>query len=255
MPVAPAPGPLPRHPRIRRPGSLGLGLLPALLLPLAAALPARAAETAVVQEILDGTELYIDQRQARVKEKATAPQQLSTQNSRGQIAFDSGAVGRINRFSQLKLGQGCFLISKGQILVSGRQSGCTRSARLSVRGTNYLIDVGENGESELSVLEGSVEVEALKEGEPTGKPATTVQAGQKVRLSPEGVILALLGLSTADYNSILSGPLFKGFRLPLPAWGKLESYLRGNVPGVRLPSLPISPPVPIGLPGVFPRLF
>jgi hypothetical protein len=235
---------------------VALGALPGLL----TALPARAAETAVIQEILDGNELYIDRKQARVKEKATAPQQVSTQNSRGQIAFPSGAVGRLNRFSLLRLGQGCFLIGKGQILVSGRQNGCTRSARLSVRGTNYLIEVGEDGEGQLSVLEGTVEVEPLKDGEPSGQPPTTVQAGQRVRLSAEGVILAILALSTGDYNAILSGPLFQGFQLPLPAYGSLESYLRSKVPGVTLPGLPVTAPslpapsapsLPIRLPRFF----
>ncbi len=214
--------------------------------------PVRAAESAVVQEILDGNELYIDGQMAKVKEKASAPQKMSTQNSRGQIRFESGAAGRLNRFSQLKLGQGCFLIEKGQILVSGKQSGCTRSARLSVRGTNYLIDVNDAGESEISVLEGSVEVEPLKEGEPTGQPATTVEAGQRLRLSAKGVVMAILTLTVGDYNNILGGPLFQGFRVPLPAYGSLEGYLRSRVPGVNLPSVPVSPP---SLPFSLPRFF
>ncbi len=214
--------------------------------------PVRAAESAVVQEILDGNELYIDGQMAKVKEKASAPQKMSTQNSRGQIRFESGAAGRLNRFSQLKLGQGCFLIEKGQILVSGKQSGCTRSARLSVRGTNYLIDVNDAGESEISVLEGSVEVEPLREGEPTGQPATTVEAGQRLRLSAKGVVMAILALTVGDYNNILGGPLFQGFRVPLPAYGSLEGYLRSRVPGVNLPSVPVSPP---SLPFSLPRFF
>ena len=112
---------------------------------LASAVPSSAAEnapsSATVQEILDGKELFIDSRQAAVKQKASAPQDVSTGNSRGQLAFATGAVGRLNRNSQLRLGDTCFLLSKGQILVSGAQSGCTRSSRLSVRGTNYLLEV------------------------------------------------------------------------------------------------------------------
>jgi hypothetical protein len=102
-------------------------------------LPLRAApepQTAVVQDILDGKELFIDQQQARVKQIAHAPQVISTGNSRGQLNFDSGAVGRLNRQSQLRLGSSCFVLDRGQVLVSGKQAGCTRSARLSVRGTN-----------------------------------------------------------------------------------------------------------------------
>ena len=97
-----------------------LSLLPILILlvgPALLTLPAAASESAVVQEILDGNELYIDGKTAQVKQKAVAPQKVSTQNSRGQIRFDSGAAGRLNRFALLKLGQGCFLVEKGQILV------------------------------------------------------------------------------------------------------------------------------------------
>lgn len=231
-----------------------LSFLPILILLVGQALgtlPAEASESAVVQEILDGNELFIDGKTAKVKQKATAPQKVSTQNSRGQIRFDSGAAGRLNRFALLKLGQGCFLIEQGQILVSGKQSGCTRSARLSVRGTNYLLDVSETGEAEISVLEGSVEVEPLVDGEPSGQPATTVEAGNKLRLSAGGVVLALLGLSVSDYNGILGGPLFRGFRVPLPAYGSLESYIRSRVPGANLPVPIRTPSLPFGLPRLF----
>jgi hypothetical protein len=71
-----------------------------------------------------------------------------------------------------------------------------------------------------------------------------VQAGQKLRLSAQGVILALLGLSSGDYDAILRGPLFDGFRLPLPNVGSLESYLRRYQPSVSLPvNLPSAPPL------------
>jgi hypothetical protein len=224
----------------------------ALLLLLAPALPAPAAETATVQEILDGNELFINQKQARVKARASAPELVSTRNSRGQLAFGSGAAGRLNRFSLLKLGSSCFLLEKGQILVSGPQNGCTRSARLSVRGTNYLIAAQDDGSSELTVLEGSVEVETLKNGEPSGEPVTTVEAGNTLRISPLGVIVSLLQLSAGDYASILSGPLFSGFEAQLPGFGALESYLRSHLPDVPLPSLPGVPSMPLSpvLPGV-----
>ncbi|MCT0223685.1 FecR family protein [Synechococcus sp. CS-1328] len=253
-------------------GLLGLGL---------AAPAARAAtETATVVEILDGKELFIQARPAKVNERARSPETVSTRNSRGQLRFDTGAVGRMNRFSQVRLGSRCFLLSQGQILVSGPQSGCTQSARMSVRGTNYVLNVAEDGQAELSVLEGSVAVEPLRTGESTdtdptstdpkatdpkakdptatessGVEPTIVEAGQKVKLSPQGVILTLLRLSAGDYNAIFAGPLFKGFTLPLPAMGSLESYIRGSVPGVTLPSVPVVPSVPslprFGIPGLF----
>ena len=220
---------------------------------------AQAAETAVVQEILDGKELYIDQRQARVKDKANSPQQLSTRDSRGQILFNGGAVGRLNRFSQLRLGSSCFLVDRGQVLVSGKQNGCTRSARLSVRGTNYVVEVNESGESEISVLEGSVEVETLRDGEPTGAPKSILEAGQRLRLSPLGLVLSLLKLEAGDYERILSGPLFRDYQLPLPGLDALRAHLESRFPGLNLlplPSLPLpslpTPPTPsFGIPRLF----
>ena len=225
------------------------GLAGALLLTLLPPLPARSAERAVIQEILDGDQLFVDGQKARVNQQATAPDDVSTKASRGALAFPGGAVGRINRFSRMRLGQSCFLLESGQVLVSGKAAGCTRSARLSVRGTNYLLEVDEQGESQLSVLEGTVEVEPLKDGIPTGSGPTTVQAGQKLRLSAQGVILALLSLSSGDYDAILRGPLFDGFRLPLPNYGSLESYLRRYQPSVSLPvNLPSAPPLAPSLP-------
>ena len=79
-----------------------------------------AADQATIQEILDGDQLFIDSRKARVRETAQTPQVISTGDSRGQLKFSSDAVGRINRQSLLKLGSSCFLLNKGQILISGQ---------------------------------------------------------------------------------------------------------------------------------------
>lgn len=233
-------------------------LAAALAAPLVATLPAGPAlaqqrqpasqspgQSAVVQQILDGKELYIDQQQARVKQQAKAPQLVSTGSSRGQLAFDSGAVGRLNRQSRLRLGSSCFVLDRGQLLVSGKQGGCTRSARLSVRGTNYVLEVNHAGDTDIAVLEGEVEVQPSRGEEPLPDTApTSLQAGQRLRLSPEGVVLALLSLSSGDYTTILTGPLFQGFNLPLPAQAALDSYLRSNLPSVPLPSVPSAPFVP-----------
>ena len=229
----------------RRLITLAAVLLSAAPLPALANPSAATTQSAVVQEILDGKELFIDQQQARVSQRAQAPQLVSTGNSRGQLSFSSGAVGRLNRQSQLRLGSRCFVLDRGQVLVSGKQSGCTRSARLSVRGTNYLLEVTEAGDTELAVLEGEVEVQPSRDGEPLAdQPPTTVQAGQRLRLSPEGVVLTLLALSSGDYRSILAGPLFEGFNLPLPAQAALDSVLRTYLPALPVPSLPVGPSLP-----------
>jgi hypothetical protein len=242
--------------------SRGTRCLLLMLVVLGWAGPAGAAETAVVQEILDGKELFIDQHQAKVQHKARAPQQLTTRNSRGQILFNGGAVGRLNKFSHLRLGSSCFLVDKGQVLISGNQNGCTRTARLSVRGTNYLIEVNEAGESDISVLEGRVEVERLEDGQQGASAPSILEAGQRLRLSPRGVVLALLKLEAGDYERLLNGPLFQGYRLPIPGAGSLEAHLKSRFPGLNLPlpiggsvlPLPQPPPRPVP-PFGLPRLF
>lgn len=213
--------------------ALALGLdAQVLLAPVAARQTPAAAGSAVIQEIIDGKQLYVDRRQARVRQKATSPEQVSTGQSRGQLGFDTGAVGRINRFSQLRLGSSCFLLSQGQILVSGNQSGCTRSSRLSVRGTNYIISLAADGSADISVLEGTVLLERLRNGESQGGNASPVQGGTMIRLSPTGELLSSRLLSPEEYRQIMNGPLFQGFSTPLPAMDALLSHLRSSFPGL-----------------------
>ncbi len=193
---------------------------------------ASPAGSAVVQEILDGPELFIERRQAHVQERAITPELVRTQNSRGQLGFAGGAAGRLNRFTQLRLGSTCFLLSSGQILVSGPQNGCTRSSRLSTRGTNYLVTLLDGGDSELVVLEGALEIQRLAEGRPLNEVPILVAGGNRVRLSSQGALLWQRPLTAADYAAILQGPLFKGFSAPLPGLAALEAFLQRRFPGV-----------------------
>ncbi|MCP9930793.1 hypothetical protein KBY82_08355 [Cyanobium sp. AMD-g] len=188
--------------------------------------------SAVVQEILDGRELYIEKRQAQVREKAVVPELVRTQNSRGQLGFAGGAAGRLNRFTQLRLGSTCFLLSSGQILVSGPQNGCTRSSRLSTRGTNYLVTLLDGGDQEVAVLEGSVELQPLADGRPLPGAPILVAGGTRVRLSSQGDVLWQRPLTADDYAAILRGPLFQDFTAPLPGMAALEAFVQRRFPGV-----------------------
>ncbi len=193
---------------------------------------ASPAGSAVIQEILDGNELFIERRQAHLREKAVVPELVRTQNSRGQLGFAGGAAGRLNRFTQLRLGSTCFLLNSGQILVSGPQNGCTRSSRLSTRGTNYLVTLLDGGEQEVAVLEGSVELQPLADGQPLAALPTLVAGGNRVRLSSQGDVLWQRPLTAADYAAILRGPLFQDFTAPLPGMAALEAFVQRRFPGV-----------------------
>jgi hypothetical protein len=210
-------------------------LAPALAVLAAAPLQAASPASAVVQEILDGDELFIEGRQAHLKDRARAPEQVRTGDSRGQLGFDTGAAGRLNRFSRIRLGSTCFLLRSGQILVSGRQSGCVRSARLSVRGTNYVIGLTSAAEAaEVIVLEGELEVQRLVDGVPSGDSPTRLREASRARLSADGRVLAVERLSRAAVQTLLEGPLFRGFRSRLPDGEALQRSLRRNWPGLSL---------------------
>ncbi len=213
-----------------RPGAVLAGLWAASLAwPLATQASPAAA---VVRQILGGEELYIEQRQAHVNEPAYIPERIHTRNTRAQLGFANGAAGRLNRFSQLRLGSSCFLLREGEVLVSGKQSGCTSSSRLSTRGTNYLLTLLESGEAEVTVLEGVVEVQRLVAGQATGEQAIAVEGGNRVRLSAEGTLVWQRALTAAEYAAILRGPLFEGFTEPLPGLPALETFLQRRFPGV-----------------------
>lgn len=133
--------------------------------------PAIAADQATIVEILDGNQVFINNRQVPVNSRANRNQLVRTGDSRTQLRFSDQAIGRLGQQSVIKIGSRCFQISRGQILISGPQDGCTKSARLSVRGTNYVVEVTEDGVTNISVLEGQVAVTTFK-----GQPAPDADA-------------------------------------------------------------------------------
>ena len=213
-----------------RPELLALAATALLALaPAAAAVPV-PADRATVLEILDGQDLWIERRRARVRDRAVAPELLRTGSSRAMLAFRADAAARMNRASQLRLGSRCFLLERGQILLSGPQTLCTRSARLSVRGTHVLLEVDPGGAATVSVLEGRVDVET------SGAAAalTSVGQGQRLRLGPDGRVLALEPLPASVLRAFVDGPLVDGFTTPLPGQSELERSLASASPGLSL---------------------
>ena len=78
-----------------------------------------------------------------------------------------------------------------------------------------------------------------------------VEAGQRLRLDPAGVVIGLLQLAAGDYQRILDGPLFSGYTSALPGLSSLRNHLNRALPGVRIPSVP---DVPIRSTPVLPNL-
>lgn len=209
-----------------------LALRPDPLRAAPAALSSSPAEQVTVQAILDGPDLWIDRRRARVKDNAQAPELLRTGASRAQLALRTTAAAlRMSRSSQLRLGSRCFLIERGAFLISGPVSLCTRSVRLSVRGTHVLVELDAQGAATISVLEGQVELTAADAAAAT---PTILSQGTRLQLAPDGRVQTRTALNAADYRAVVDGPLVDGFVTPLPQQPLLQQALAAQAPGLSL---------------------
>ncbi len=227
--------------------------------------PATAAvNQATVMEILDGNQVYIQDRPAKKQDIARRQQQIRTGASRTELRFDNGAVGRLGKNSQLIVGSQCFQVQRGQILVNGAVDGCTKSRRLSVRGTTYLVDVDEEEQTQITVLEGEVavtpvtttEIDADVDSTPRPQPMpessadeVVITAGQRIAITPQGVLGQVIPLSRQEFERLLLGELFNGFSQQIPGINKVRSAFQGLYPGVPFPTPRIPrPSLPIRLP-------
>jgi len=184
-----------------------------------------------VQEILDGNELFIDRKQARVNQLAFRPEVITTGNSRGSLALSNGAQARISKNSQLRLGADCGRLQNGQMLVSGRQDTCVGSIRMSVRGTHYVVEVLDDQTTQVAVLDGMMTFSPSL-GE-SGKPSVVPLAANRevLRFAADGQLESRRCLVSSDYRRYFASDLLQGFFFPLPKVQALTSMLLGSVPG------------------------
>ncbi len=217
-------------------------------------------------EILDGNQVYIQDRPAKKQDVARRQQQIRTGASRTELQFDNGAIGRLGKNSQIIVGSQCFQVQRGQILVNGAVDGCTKSRRLSVRGTTYLVEVDEEEQTQVTVLEGEVVVTAATPTEiektdmdsvpkPQPLPQSSAEeevvltAGQRVAITPRGVLGRVIPLSQQEFERLLLGELLNGFSQQIPGINKVRSAFQGLYPGVPFPTPRIPrPSLPIRLP-------
>ena len=73
-------------------------------------------------------------------------------------------------------------------------------------------------------------VESRRDGVPSGVLAEAVDALQRVRFSPAGVLLRRELLSAEALGAILEGPLLQGFRTPLSHGEALRSLSQASAP-------------------------
>ena len=116
-------------------------------------------ETAKIQRIIDGKEVYIDRKEAKTNQTAIKGQQISTGGSRSELLFDRRAIGFLGRNSLITLGQRCFRLKEGSVLINGNQQSCLGSKVLGVRGTTYVLSLNADGNYDLAVLHGQASVQ------------------------------------------------------------------------------------------------
>ena len=128
----------------------------ATLLPAGAG--AAPFNNATIRRIIDGREVFIDRKTATVNDTADRGQELSTGRSRAEVLFDRRALGFLGSNSLIRLGEECFRLDQGQVLVNGPQNTCLGTKVLGIRGTTYVLSVRDDGNYELAVLSGEASV-------------------------------------------------------------------------------------------------
>ncbi|MGB3560713.1 MAG: hypothetical protein WBA24_19405 [Geitlerinemataceae cyanobacterium] len=174
--------------------------------------PATAQITqAIVQEILDKGEVFVQDEKATLQQVAAFNEVVATKDeSRTALLFSNLAAGRLAPNSIVTVGQ-CVEVQEGQLVASGPVNGCLGGFVADVQGTIYVMDADDGGK--FQVLEGTVKVEKGNE---------TVEVGQGEQVAVEGGILGEVEkISFKDFVKILKGALFDGFTIPLPNEEKL----------------------------------
>ncbi len=211
--------------------------------------PAQAQiSQATVTEILDGNEVFIQGRQARVNNVAGAGQQVSTRVSRAGLRFNNGAAGRLRSNTSLIVGQ-CIQVQQGGIMASGPANACIGSVRVATRGTTFVAELGTDNSYDLKVLEGSIVVTPptlSNLDNPTTMdgaskpPDLIIRQGEKISIAENGQVSPLARITADELLTILNNYFF-GFTQQLPGSSNLQTALEELFPGVPLPNLRPAP--------------
>ena len=176
--------------------SLATFALAGVLIQSAGQVNASVFETAKIQRIIDGKEVYIDRREAKTNQTATKGQQVSTGSSRSELLFDRTAIGFLGRNSLITLGQSCFRLKQGSVLINGNQRSCLGSKVLGVRGTTYVLSVNPDGNYDLAVLHGQASV---------GDSSSTAAATTKDILETYPRLNPVVSLGSSAWGSNTNG--------------------------------------------------
>lgn len=202
---------------------------------------------ATINEIVDGEQVFIQTKQAKVNDTATLGQEVKTEASRAGLFFNTGAAGRLAPNSMVTVGQ-CVEVQQGQLVVSGPANGCIAGFSIDVQGTVYVVEKTGERPGEVKVLEGKLTVK--RDGEAESEEVVEVKEGEKVAVVSEEELGPVEKLTAEEVRNILSGPLFQGFTIPIPNQNLLTQVCQrlfpsfacpavgGGIPSVPRPSIP-----------------
>jgi hypothetical protein len=179
---------------------------------------------AMIEEIIDGHEVYIEQQPAKVEDRANFGQQIATKAALAGLMFNNGASGRLGHHASLIVGQ-CIEVSQGEVLVSGPVNGCVAGLTVIVQGTIYTMEKATDGSGFVKVLEGAVEV--AEPGQPSQR--RRVRDGEFIRVR-KGLLSPIERLSEAELLKLLNGPLFSRFQRPLVSRQVLQGMCQRLLP-------------------------
>jgi hypothetical protein len=207
---------------------------------LPAAAQSRDITQATITEILQGNQVYIQNRLAQVRDLARSGEQVRTRQARVSLRFNTGAIGRLGTNAVLTVGSQCFQLQQGQILVNGAANGCTRSSVAGVRGTIYLLEVDDQQQERFTVLEGQVSLTRrvganFPPGSRSAASPVLLAAGRRVTISDRGVVGQVQSLTRSEFDQVLGSAVFQDFRDPLPGINALRESYRQLYPGTVFP--------------------
>ncbi|MEI6331380.1 MAG: hypothetical protein WCP16_19215 [Pseudanabaena sp. ELA645] len=193
------------------------------------------SNSAKVSEILDGDQVFIQERKAAINDVAKSQERLRTGESSAEIEFSNNAIARMSKNSLLTLGDNCGAqLQKGSLLINGAVSACTSSISAAVRGTTYLLEIDEDGNDLIQVLEGEVAVTRNDESTPQ---IQVVKSGERFRNFRKEKKAVLQKISSSEYETLLISPLVKGYKRDLPSLGKVKAKFQVLFPNAKPPVL------------------
>jgi hypothetical protein len=218
---------------------------------------------ATIADILDGTQVYIQDSQASVNDVATRGERVRTGSARAQLNYNNGAVGRLSQNSAVTIGNECTQLQSGGLIINGAVNGCTNSVVAGVHGTTYLLEVDEDGNETVKVLEGEVQItrkavdtsDSMMPSEPETTPETMTEpdsvvlnAGDKVSTRPGDRLNQVERMGADEFIEIILGELIQGFTEELPGMSRIRESFSQLFPGTPFPTpsidLPDGPPTP-----------